>query len=61
MRRFKSDGLGGLAAGAAKKRRPPGGDAVDLATFERDLRQGCRNGFEGALDKNPEGESGPRA
>jgi hypothetical protein len=25
------------------------------------LRHGCRNGFEGALDKNPEGESGPRA
>jgi hypothetical protein len=35
--------------------------AIDDAKFENQLRHGCRNGFEGSSDKNPEAESGPRA
>jgi len=30
--------------------------AIGPTAFGHDLRHGCRNGFAGALDKNPEGE-----
>jgi hypothetical protein len=56
VERIRSDGRGGLAAGAAKIRRPSGGNAVTFAAFERDLRQGCRNGSLVVLDRDPEGE-----
>jgi hypothetical protein len=34
---------------------------VHVAKFESNLQQGRGKGFEGALDKNPERESGSRA
>jgi hypothetical protein len=36
-------------------------DVVEVAKFERNLRQGSRNGLKVAFDRNSEGESGSRA
>jgi hypothetical protein len=48
-----------LAAGAAREAGHQGVSGV--ARFEPNLRQGCRNGSMGVIDRDPEGESGPRA
>jgi hypothetical protein len=35
---------------------PPGGDVVCQARFDRNLRQGCRNGSKCVFARDPEGE-----
>jgi hypothetical protein len=46
---------------ARPEKRATGVGVSGVARFEPNLRQGCRNGSMGVIDRDPEGESGSRA